>query len=161
MFIKTFTLLNCVLASTLALAQTQTPPKSLGNTVDVQGLVTVSSGTQVAGVVNGSPVFNGTRYVTSSTGYVTLNFGRCEVKLKPNQSVVVDEDKVCEGMIAAIEPVPGPGGVFADGTPLLLLLGAAAAFGGTGGGAAAIGAGGGVPGGGSGGGVPTPPISNQ
>ena len=148
---KTLPLLSCLIFSGFALAQV--PAKIVGSAVNVQGLVTESNGTQVAGVVEGKPVVDGARYVTSSTGSVTLNFGRCEVKLKPNQLVTVDERKICDGMIAAIETLPGAGlalagGAFSGGDAALVglsLVAGAAILGGGSGGAAVIGDGGGGP----------------
>ena len=100
----TLSLLCCVAVAGLALAQ---PGKVIGTSVDVKGLVTVSNGSEVSGVADGHPVIDGTRYVTSSIGSVTLKFENCEIRLKPNQSLVIDERKICEPLIAAIENLGG------------------------------------------------------
>jgi hypothetical protein len=160
---KICVLSSCLIFPVLALAQTPpATPHVLGKAIDVQGLVTVSNGTQISGVTDGSPVIDLTRYVTSSTGFVTLKFEHCEVKLKPNEAVTVDERKICDGMIAAIETLPGgalagtgPGfGLAAVG--IILIRGGGSTNGGNNGG---------TPGGnngGAGGDIPTPPIlSNQ
>jgi hypothetical protein len=98
-------------------ASAQPAEKVLGRAAEVKGLVTVSNGAEVSGVIDGSPVVNGTRYITSSIGFVTLKFEHCEVRLRPNQSVVVDERRICDGMIAAIEWLQAPLPVRGD--PLL------------------------------------------
>lgn len=108
-------LVLCLLVA--AAASAQTAEKILGRTVDVKGLVTVSNGVEVSGVLEGSAIVNGTRYVTSSIGFVTLKFEHCEVRLRPSQSVVVDERRICDGMIAAIESLQSPFPVLRD--PLL------------------------------------------
>lgn len=105
-----------VLVSLLVAATVSAQPadKVLGQALEVKGLVTVSNGVEVSGVLDGSPVVNGTRYVTSSIGSVTLKFDHCEVRLKPSQSVVVDERRICDGMIAAIESLQAPVPVLRD-----------------------------------------------
>ena len=132
-------LLGVLLLSSAVLAQGSampTQPKVLGKTVNVEGLVTVSDGVSVASVLNDLPVSDGERYVTSSTGKVTLRFENCEVKLEPNQAVTVDERKICEGMILAIDTLPGgaagAGGGFNPGLGLAILIGAAVLSGGNG-----------------------------
>jgi len=100
----TLSFLCCLAAAGLALAQ---PGKVVGTSIDVKGLVTVSNGSEVSGVADGHPILNGTRYVTSSIGSVTLKFENCEVRLKPGQSLVIDERRICDGLIASIENLPG------------------------------------------------------
>lgn len=95
---------------------------AVGTTTDVRGLVTVSEGTTMHSSLTGNPVINGSRFVTSSTGYVTLKFENgCEVKLKPNQSLTVDRERNCAALWASIESVAGPVGAFALGAGALPL----------------------------------------
>lgn len=120
---KTLSLLAVLLVSSAVLAQTsqrRDSREALGSTAETRGLVTVSDGATVASVVDGQPLFEGQRYVTSSTGEVTLKFRDCEVKLKASEFVVVDERRICAGMIAAIQSVPGApaAGTFAGFNPL-------------------------------------------
>jgi hypothetical protein len=155
---RLFPLASCLIVSGLALAQvTASAPvldKILGKSVEVQGLVTVSNGTQVAAVTEQSPVVNLTRYVTSSTGYVTLKFDKgCEVKLKPNETVLVDEDDICDRMILAIKPVPGAVVGGAGPTTVMAIVGLLLLPNGGGSGSAGSG--------GSGGQLPDPPLSGQ
>ena len=76
----------------------------IGSVSDVKGLVTVSDAATVSNVVLNSPVIDGTRYVTSSSGFVTLKLNKnCDVDLKPNQSLVVDQNLSCPALIALIQ----------------------------------------------------------
>jgi hypothetical protein len=100
----TLSLLCCLAAAGLALAE---PGKVVGTSVDVKGLVTVSNGSEVSGVADGHPIIDGTRYVTSSIGSVTLKFENCEIRLKPSQSLVIDERRICDALIASIENLGG------------------------------------------------------
>ncbi len=89
-------------------AWAQTPIVSqavvLGTTTEVEGLVTVTYGSNAASVVLQTPVVDRSRFVTSSSGSTTLRFNDgCVLKLKPNQSVLVDGQKDCEAKIAAIQ----------------------------------------------------------
>lgn len=85
----------------------QATPKILGAAADVKGLVTVSDGTTVSSVVNRSPIVDGARFVTSSTGSVTLKFDQgCDIKLEPNQSLVVRGNNRCEAILASVQSIP-------------------------------------------------------
>ena len=91
--------LGVVVLSGLVVAQS-----IIGSISEVKGLVTVSDAATVSNVVLNAPVIDGTRYVTSSTGYVTLKLDRnCDVHLKPNQSLVVDQNLSCPALIALIQ----------------------------------------------------------
>lgn len=150
----------------------------IGKTAKVQGLVTVSTGTQVGMVAADHPIVEGSRYVTSSSGSVTLRLdGDCDVTLRPNQSLTVDRARNCAELWAAVQNLGGqPGAVVAGGNPLLgfgAVIGVALltadgrgprpATGGNGGGGDNDGGNGGGPGvpGGGGGGLPNFPISGQ
>jgi hypothetical protein len=98
-------------------AQTQAPAQ-LGTVDEVQGLVTVSDGTSVGNVVNGNPVNDGSRFVTSSSGSVLLRMSHgCDIRLKPSQSLTVKDGLNCEALIAAIETLGNNNAIFAL-TPL-------------------------------------------
>lgn len=173
---NTFSLMSGLfLLSASALALAQAPAQVVGRAVDVEGLVTVSQGANVRTVLNDSPVIDGTRYVTASTGSVTLKFkDACDVKLKPNQSLEVDSRKPCAALIAAVQTLGNPaggavvagggdglkaGGLLVGGTWLVNNVGTAAAVAGAGGGTPVT-----PPPGGSGGnegGVVNPPASGQ
>jgi hypothetical protein len=108
----------CALAfSAGAMAQTQAPlpaPAQLGTVDDVQGLVTVSDGTSIGNVVNGSPVIDGSRFVTSSSGSALLRMSKgCDIRLKPSQSLVVQDGLNCEALIAAIQTLGNNNAMFA------------------------------------------------
>jgi len=166
---KTLFLLAGLIVSGSALAQGAAPV--VGTTAEVEGLVTMSVGTSVSNVAGSVDVLDGSRFVTASTGTVTLKFADgCIVKLSPNQSLVVDNSKPCATRIAAIQPVgtatAGGGGIGGLGAGAVLGLGIAAfRSGGTaaaGGGPGGGGPGGGGPGGGGqGGGIPNLPPSGQ
>lgn len=81
----------------------------IGSVTSVLGLVTMSDATNVTTVVQGTVIVDGARFVTSSSGSVTLLVNKnCEVKLKPNQSVVVGQDQPCEQILAFVQTLPGP-----------------------------------------------------
>ena len=105
-----------------ALAQgTVEPPQVLGTAVSVQGLVTVSDGASIANVVDGNPLVDGSRIVTSSTGSVTVKMkDGCDIKLDPNQSITLQSNRSCEALLASIQSL-SCGSVFAGGvsTPLI------------------------------------------
>jgi hypothetical protein len=124
---RTFLALIASLASMAAVAQAPSP---LGAVAEVNGLVTMSVGSQVGTVAPGTPVVEGARFVSSSSGAAELKFqDGCVVRLKPNESLVIAPGNTpCPERIASIVPVAGPaGGVFA-GLPsgTLPLLGIAA-----------------------------------
>ena len=78
----------------------------IGSVTDVKGLVTVSDATSVTTVVKNAPIVDGTRFVTSSSGSAMLRLNQqgrdCEIELKPNQSLVVDQDKTCPQLLALV-----------------------------------------------------------
>jgi hypothetical protein len=99
---------TCLVLAGSAFTHAQAAEKVIGITADVKGLVTVSDGVHVSSVTDGSPVMNGTRYVTGSIGSVTLRFGQCAIQLKPNQSLLVEELKLCDALIASVESLIAP-----------------------------------------------------
>jgi hypothetical protein len=103
-----------ITASALSQVEVQAPElRRLGAVGEVEGLVTVSDGSTIANVVKDSPVIEGTRYVTSSSGSAVLEMDNgCKIDLKPSQSLVVDGAKNCPALIAAIESLSNSNAVF-------------------------------------------------
>jgi hypothetical protein len=95
-------------------AWSQPAPQPLGTVSNAKGLVTMSFGSQVATVQDGTPVFDGARFITSSGGSVELDLsGGCAVKLEPNQMVTVSSSMTCQQQVAAVvtlTDVAGAGG---------------------------------------------------
>lgn len=91
-------------AACCAHAQAQTPePTPVGTVAEVRGLVTMSFGSTVATVQPNTPVFDGARFVASSSGEAELKFKNgCEIKLKPNEWISVDSAQNCDQMLAAV-----------------------------------------------------------
>lgn len=103
----------------------------IGLVSEVRGLVTMSFGSNVATVQPDTPVFDGARFVASSSGDAELKFDNgCVVKLRANQWLAVDGSRNCQQQIAAVRSLT-ESGVFADSsfarTALPLLAAAAAA----------------------------------
>jgi hypothetical protein len=93
--------------------------KVIGKTDEVEGLVTVGIGSEVRKVENGLPLIEGSRFVTGSNGYVTLRFDRgCDIRLKPNQMLVVDREGDCAALLLAIA---GTGATSSGILPLILI----------------------------------------
>lgn len=114
---------SSVLAQSGAPAVAVAAPQIVGATVEVQGLVTVSDGTSISNVRSNDPVIDHSRYVTSSTGSITLKYREnCEVRLKPNEALTVDGTKNCDELIALIQGVGGSGGGIFAGSNLLIGL---------------------------------------
>ncbi len=117
---------------------------TIGEADEVKGLVTMSDGNTVTSVADRTQLIEDARVVTSSTGYVTLKFDRgCEVKLEPNQSLVLRRDESCEKRLAAVRTL-GSAGVFAflPGGSAGPLIGLGIVAGGA---ASIVGAGGNIP----------------
>lgn len=146
--------LLCVAASAFAQA-----PAILGKVVEVKGVVTISDGVTVGTVVPGTVFRKGNQFVTASSGEAWLKFDKgCDIRLKPNESLLIDDDRSCAALIALIQPVGGNVAVAGVGGAGLGagLVGAGALL------AAGLSAGGGgTAGGGQGGGIPVVPISGQ
>lgn len=152
-------LLTASLLCTVAGAFAQAPAV-VGKVVEVQGVVTVSDGVTVATVVPGTVFSDGNQFVTASSGSARLTLDNgCDIRLKPNESIVIDGKKTCPALIALIQPLGGnlaAAGVGGGGMNLGMLgaatlLAGVLASGGSGGGGAA----------GGGGGIPVVPISGQ
>src|SRR5512141_392107 len=102
MVMKKLLLALSSLAAAAAMAQT-----ALGTVSNVQGVVTATQGATGTVVTPGSLIMNGTRFVTTSTGSVTLTLNNgCVVTLQPAQSVTVLQSMTCQQLVAAVQPVP-------------------------------------------------------
>jgi len=129
-----FTVIALAAYCTLAQAQAQAPapaPSPVGIVAEVHGLVTMSFGSTVATVQPDTPVFDGARFVASSSGDAELKFKNgCDVKLKPNEWISVDSAMNCDQMLAAVHTLTGTA---AGGTSIartvVPLLGSAALVG--------------------------------
>lgn len=125
MSIKSFFIVGSAFLASGAFAQA-----ILGTVGNVQGLVTDTDGTSVSSTVPGEAIRDGERFVTSSSGSVTLQLNNgCTITLQPNQAVTIDSRMTCRELIAAVTPVgppnfAGPGGSAARG--LLGIAGLAA-----------------------------------
>ena len=127
-------------AVTAAWAQGAAPvaPK-IGSLSGVNGLVTVAQGNLVTNGVNGLPLFDGMRIVSSSTGAALIKLDNgCDIPLAPNQAVVIQTGKPCAALLASVHPVPAAaaGAAVAAGgaNPALIGVGALLLLGGAGGG---------------------------
>jgi len=70
----------------------------------IEGLVTASQAGTVALVRAGSPLIDGARILTGSSGHGEFEVGRnCKVILEPNQALTIDAEKTCPDLIASIE----------------------------------------------------------
>jgi len=99
--------IGLALACAGAAAQTPQLPQTqpLGSVTQIEGLVTMSLGAQVATVQAKTPVFDGARFVTSSSGTAEIkltNGQTCTIDLKPNQMVTIDSGYTCNQQVAAI-----------------------------------------------------------
>jgi hypothetical protein len=82
----------------------------LGTVSNVQGVVTSIQGATGTVVTEGSPIVNGMRLVTTSSGSVSLSLNSgCTITLHPGQAVTVLHSLSCQQLTAAVQPVPvGP-----------------------------------------------------
>jgi len=98
-----FAFFTAAALSSVALAQTATVTE-LGQVSVVRGLVTMSLGSSVATVQVDTPIFDGARFVTSSSGGATLKFSNgCTLELKQNEWVMIDSTRDCPDLIASIQ----------------------------------------------------------
>lgn len=80
----------------------------LGKVTEVRGLVTMSLGSRVATVQPQTPVFDGARFVASSSGKAQLKFDNgCVLELEPNHWVTIDRELTCKALIASIHSLDG------------------------------------------------------
>lgn len=94
-------LLAAVLLAGPALAQTP-----LGTVTNVQGVVTATQGATVVTVTPGTVIQNGMRFVTTSSGAVTLQLTNgCTVTVPAAHGVTVLQSMTCQQLAAAVQPV--------------------------------------------------------
>ena len=102
---KMFAVLGSALLASAAFAQNQ---PSLGTVRNVEGLVTDTDGASVTSTETGEAIHDGERFVTSSSGTVTLQLNNgCTLTLQPNQAVTIDRNMTCRQLVAAVEQVGG------------------------------------------------------
>lgn len=103
MSFKSIFIVGAALLASAAFAQ-----ESLGTVENVQGIVTDTEGDSVSSTNTGEPIHDGERFVTSSSGSVTLKMNNgCTITLQPNQAVTIDSRMTCRELLAAITPVGG------------------------------------------------------
>lgn len=87
-----------------ALASTVIAQTGVGVASQVEGLVTVSQGQNVGLLQPGTGLADGARVVTGSTGSTVIQVSaNCQLRLGPNQSVVVAAGKACAELVSSIE----------------------------------------------------------
>jgi hypothetical protein len=115
--------LKKLLVALSSLAAAAAMAQSLGTVSNVQGIVTATQGATGTTVAPGSAIVNGTRFVTTSTGSVTLALNNgCVVTLQPGQAVTVLQSMTCQQLTAAVQAVPvAPAAAVAAGaTPAIV-----------------------------------------
>ena len=116
-------------AGTAVSVWAQQAPKVVGKFANVTGLVTVSSSDALANAANGASFAVGSRVVATASGGATLKFDNgCELTIKANESVTVDENNQCK-LVAIPFGVPGVTAAAAGSNifPIVLAGGAVAA----------------------------------
>lgn len=104
MSLKSFFIVGSAFLASGAFAQA-----ILGTVGNVQGLVTDTDGASVSSTVPGEAIRDGERFVTSSSGSVTLQLNNgCTLTLQPNQAVTIDSRMTCRELVASVTPVGGP-----------------------------------------------------
>ena len=114
MSIKSFIAVCSAFVAAAAFAQ-----EPLGTVDNVQGIVTVTSGTTGGTAVTGFPIADGMRFVATSSGSAVLRLKNgCDIYLQPGQAVTVLRSMTCPELLAAVQNVGGvkvAGGSFATG----------------------------------------------
>lgn len=78
----------------------------LGTVSNVNGLVTATQGATGMTVTPGTAIQNGMRFVTTSSGSVTLNMNSgCSVNVPAGHGVTVLQSMTCQQLAAAVQPV--------------------------------------------------------
>jgi hypothetical protein len=96
----------------------------IGTATEVQGLVTISQGSTLSAASAGSKIVESAQIVTGSGSSATLKLNSgCELHLRPNQSLVVTNQKTCDELIALLQE---PGRAMAAVPPAAALLDAGA-----------------------------------
>src|SRR3712207_4600968 len=99
MNVKKLLLVAATLTASTTFAQT-----SIGSVVNVNGVVTATQGTTGVTVAPGTAIQNGTRFVTTSNGSVTLRLNNgCQVTVPANHGVTVLQTMSCQQLTAAVQ----------------------------------------------------------
>jgi hypothetical protein len=78
----------------------------LGTVSNVEGVVTATQGSSVVTVTPGAQIQNGMRFITTSSGSVTLRLANgCTVTVPPNHGLTVVQTMTCQQLTAAVQPV--------------------------------------------------------
>jgi hypothetical protein len=111
-------LLFALSALVAATAYAQAP---LGTVTTVEGVVTATQGTTGVTVVTGTPVQEGMRFVTTSSGRVVLRMNNgCVVTVPAGSAITVLPNQSCQQLSAAVVPlapstaVMGQSGMFSN-----------------------------------------------
>jgi hypothetical protein len=99
------------LAVSLAAAQpfAQQTQEGIARLTDVHGNVLVSRDTGLAAGSNATRLMDGMRVITTShSGAVVEYDDGCRVELKENQRVVIERDRPCAALLAAVESIVEP-----------------------------------------------------
>jgi hypothetical protein len=97
---------------------------------EVKGLVTVGQGSNVGLLQPGTPIVDGTRIVTGSSGSATIQVSpNCLVPVGPSQAFTFVAGKSCSDLVAAIVNIGSSNstqfaGLFSNNTALLAAVGA-------------------------------------
>jgi hypothetical protein len=96
-------LLFALSALVAATAYAQTP---LGTVTTVEGVVTATQGTNGVTVVTGTPIHEGMRFVTTSSGRVVLRMNNgCVVTVPAGSAITVQPNQSCQQLAAAVQPL--------------------------------------------------------
>lgn len=78
----------------------------IGTVTNVQGVVTATQGAAGMTVAPGTAIQNGTRFITTSNGSVTLQMNSgCTVTVPPAHGVSVFQNMTCQQLAQAVQPV--------------------------------------------------------
>ena len=104
---KIVALLLAVSATFSVLAQgTQPSTRLVGKLGTVRGLVTISSGDQLANGVSGMPLYVDSRIITTSGSEVALVYDNgCTLILAANESITVKDKVDCASLLATVSSV--------------------------------------------------------
>jgi hypothetical protein len=96
-------LLFALSALVAATAYAQAP---LGTVTTVEGVVTATQGTTGVTVVTGTPIQEGMRFVTTSSGRVVLRMNNgCVVTVPAGSAITVLPNQSCQQLAAAVQPL--------------------------------------------------------
>jgi hypothetical protein len=109
--LKSFSIIASALLASAAFAQnTPISQESLGTVRNVQGIVTDTDGASVTSTEVGEAIHDGERFVTSSSGAVTLQLNNnCTITLQPNQAITIDKRMTCRELLAVLGSAGGAG----------------------------------------------------